>query len=438
MTDNTTIWAQFPGVNPNEADVEINVRPTVFTPERSGINYLTVRGFILRQAATNWAPPTAGQIGLISAYWCKGWIIESNEIAYSACSGVALGKYSDEFDNTSADSAEGYVTTIQRALTNGWDRATVGGHLVRGNRIHHCEQAGVVGSLGGAFSTVTGNEIRDIHVRQLFGGAEMAAIKFHGAIDVVISGNHIFRACRGIWLDWMGQGAQITGNLLHDNGPQEDLFLEVNHGPQLVANNLLLSPLAVNVQSQGAAFAHNWIGGNFFLWMHDGRQTPFHPAHSTALAGMHDNPSGDDRFFNNVLGARGHLSVYDGAGLPVQMAGNVFLAGAKPSQREQTPLRAPDFKPDLQLVEKPDGWYLELSLNPAWGTAQPHPLVTTELLGKAKIPNQPFENADGTPLRIATDYLGRPRNERNPFPGPLELPAGGRHVLKVWPRPDRP
>ena len=64
-TDNTTIWAQFPGVNPNESRVEINVRQTVFTPEQPGVNYLTVRGFDLRNAATPWAPPSAGQI------WCR-------------------------------------------------------------------------------------------------------------------------------------------------------------------------------------------------------------------------------------------------------------------------------------------------------------------------------------------------------------------------------
>ena len=100
MVNNTTIWAQFPGVNPNEANVEINIRQTVFSPEKTGINYITVRGFTLRNAATNWAPPSAGQFGAVSAYWNKGWIIENNEICYSKCCGVALGKYSDEFDNT--------------------------------------------------------------------------------------------------------------------------------------------------------------------------------------------------------------------------------------------------------------------------------------------------------------------------------------------------
>ena len=133
---------------------------------------------------------------------------------------------------------------MRRALKNGWNRATVGSHLVRNNHIHHCGQTGIVGSLGCAFSTVAGNEIHDIHLGQSFGGAEMAGIKFHGAIDVVIRGNHIYRCgpVAGIWLDWMAQGAQVTGNLLHDNlGDCGDIFCEMQHGPILLANNLLLS-----------------------------------------------------------------------------------------------------------------------------------------------------------------------------------------------------
>jgi len=54
------------------------------------------------------------------------------------------------------------------------------------------------------------------------------------------------------------------------------------------------------------------------------------------------------------------------------------------------------------------------------------------MLGKALMPMQAFENPDGTPLRIDTDYFGKQRNEKNPFPGPFEIPAGGKLTLKVW------
>jgi alpha-N-arabinofuranosidase len=118
------------------------------------------------------------------------------------CSGIALGKHGDQYDNTSADTAEGYVKTIERAhaFAIPWTRDNIGHHIVRNNTISHCEQTGIVGSLGAVFSTIIGNTIHDIHVRRLFSGAEMAGIKLHGAIDVEIRHN-TFPHGLGLWLD---------------------------------------------------------------------------------------------------------------------------------------------------------------------------------------------------------------------------------------------
>lgn len=53
-------------------------------------------------------------------------------------------------------------------------------------------------------------------------------------------------------------------------------------------------------------------------------------------------------------------------------------------------------------------------------------------LGKAKMPNEAFENPDGTPLKIDTDYFGNNRSESNPSAGPFENPGKGSLKLKVW------
>jgi alpha-L-arabinofuranosidase len=429
--DNTTIWAQFNGVNPNEQLVEINVRRTVFYPEKPGINYLTVRGFTMRHAATPWAPPTAEQIGLIGTHWSKGWIIAKNQISHSVCSGISLGKYGDEWDNTSADTAEGYVKTIERALENGWNKDTIGHHIVRNNTISHCEQTGIVGSLGAVFSVISGNTIHDIHVRRLFGGSEMAGIKLHAAIDVEISRNQIYRTHRGLWLDWMAQGARVSENLFYDNQLQ-DLFVEVNHGPFLVDNNIFLSPTSLMDRiSQGGAYVHNLFAGVLFVGSTDERLTPFHKAHTTEVVGLHNNPCGDDRFYNNLFVQHGDLSRYDAASLPVLMDGNVFLKGAKPSKHEKDPLVLPGFDPALKLIEKADGLYLQCKFDNAWTAQRSRWLVTTDLLGKATIPNLPYEKPDGTSIRVSTDYLGKNRNESNPTPGPFENPGQGVLVIKV-------
>ncbi|HEV2328658.1 MAG TPA: right-handed parallel beta-helix repeat-containing protein [Verrucomicrobiae bacterium] len=454
--EDTTIWAQFPGVNPNNANVEINVRRTVFTPSKTGINYVTVRGFELRDAAAPWAPPTAAQIGIISAFWCKGWIIENNKICYSPCSGVALGKYGDDWDNR-AQSAEGYVGTIHRALNNGWNKATVGSHLVRNNEISHCEQTGVVGSLGCSFSTVAGNEIHDIHIRDLYGGAEMAGIKFHGAIDVTISRNHIYRCSLGLWLDWMAQGARVTGNLFHDNN--SDFFFEMQHGPILVANNLFLSKRAT-VNSEGVAFVQNLMAGTIANGRHDKRVTPFQVAHSTEIAGMYpdgNGDSGDHRFYNNLFVASCDQHSMDGSMLRCFAAGNVFTRATQPSKFDSYPLvtplltpRAqgeassfsrfdrhsliePDFDPVIKLVQKSGDWYLTINEDNAWRNEAKCKLVTTKLLGNAKVSRCAYENADGSRIRVNTDYFGEKRNEKKPFPGPFETISAGPQEIKVWP-----
>jgi autotransporter-associated beta strand protein len=437
-TGSTTIWAQFPGKNPNNELVEVNARQTVFYPDQTNINYITVRGFTLEQGAPPWAPPTAEQMGLIGPHWSKGWIIESNNICYSSCCGVSLGKYGDHWDNTAtttANSSDAYVQTINRAETNGWNKATVGSHLVRGNQIYNCEQTGIVGSLGAVFSTITGNHIHDIHVRGLFGGEEMAGIKIHGAIDVQILHNHIHNCGNygGIWLDWMAQGTHISENLFHDNSSSwGDLFFEVDHGPILIDHNLLLSGQSVQDTSEGEAYVHNLIAGTITVAPDGVRQTPYLVPHDTAIVGLTTETGGDTRFYNNLVVAPTSLAGYNSTAHPVTMDGDVFLNGAGTSTKETSPLVLPSFNPALQVVAGFGGYYLKMNADPAWGTNRTRQLVTTALLGNAIVPNEAFEQPDGMPWVFNTDYFGAPRNTNNPFPGPFESPVLGTNVWKVF------
>ncbi len=427
---NTTIWAQFKGVNPNDQLTEINVRQSVFYPARPGINYITVRGFTMEHAAAPWAPPTAEQVGLIGTHWSKGWIIEDNDIRYSTCVGVTLGKYGDQWDNTSQNTATGYVDTINRALENGWSKDRIGSHIVRNNLIRHCEQAGIVGSLGAIFSEISGNTIHDIHVRRLFAGAEMSGIKIHASIDMLIRNNHIYRCEKGIWLDWMAQGTRVSSNLLHDN-LSTDLFIEVNHGPFVLDNNIFLSKSTMWDWSQGGCYSHNLMAGKITR-KPQGRRTPYHKPHSTEVAGLRDITTGDDRFINNIFVAGSGLADYKNAALEVLIDGNIYLNGAKPYPDEKNRVKLPSFNPDIKLVEKEGAVYLHMTC-PAVRSDWMRQLVTTELLGKAAVPQAAFENYDGTPLSIDTDYFGNKRDTKNPSAGPFEDSGQGNVILKVWP-----
>jgi hypothetical protein len=404
----TTIWAQFKDLDPNEREIEINVRRTVFYPRKTGRNYITVRGFTMMHAATPWAPPTAEQVGLIGTHWSKGWIIENNTISHSRCVGITLGKYGDEWDNLSA-TATAYNETIERALKNGWNKETVGSHVVRNNTVTHCEQAGIVGSLGCIFSTVEGNEFRHIYTHKLFSGAEMAAIKFHASIDMVIKSN-LARQCGGtgvLWLDWMAQGTRVSGNLFYNN-LDPNVFMEVNHGPFLLDNNIFLGFTFKN-WSQGGAYCYNILPGAITVDPQT-RETPYHRPHSTEVLGLSSITGGDDRYLNNLMTEPDPFGAIENFKNMV-LDGNQLVRCA-------------------EALEKDDGVYLSFEL-PEINPTQP---VNAKRLGETLVSQSAFENPDGTPVTLATDYFGKPRDPANPGAGPFAGLKPGRHEIKVWPK----
>jgi len=449
--ENTHIYANFTDSDPNKELVEINVRECCFYPETPGINYITVNGFYLSQAATQWAPPTAEQIGLIGTHWSKGWIIENNVISHSRCTGITLGKDRETGQNVWSnnpikDGATHYNEVVFRALRAGWSKEEIGSHIVRNNTIFNCEQAGIVGSLGAVFSRISNNHIYNIWAKRFFSGAEMAGIKIHASIDVVIEKNHIHHAGRGIWIDWMAQGTRITGNLLHHN-TTDDLFSEVNHGPYLVDNNLFLSDISLRDWSEGGAFVHNLFAGVIAVYPETTRFTPYHFSHSTEVAGLRNILGGDNRFYNNIFIKKPvenessidtwrlqtleyGLAAYKQVEYPITSEGNIFYNGAKPGELKSKNAIITDFDPVIKSEKGRDGVYLHITLDNSYKELSTN-LVTTGLLEKTITSGSAFENADGSPLTINKDYYGNTRNASNPTAGPFEDPGTGRLKLKI-------
>ncbi len=331
--DTTLIYANFGGAYPNAETVEINVRPHCFWPVQEHVDYITLSGFVVTKAATQWAPPTALQEGMIGAHWSKGWTIEDCEISDSRCSGISLGKYRQQNNDNKwtrykyKDGAQTQRDCALIARLEGWTKDTVGSHTVRNCDIHDCGQTGIVGNLGCAFSVIENNHIHHISNMRDIAGAETGGIKFHAAIDVIIRNNHIHDCVRGIWLDWECQGTRVSSNLFHDNcmsrdhlmkeectvglGMGEDLWIEIAHGPTLVDNNIMLSERCVRLASQGVAFVHNLMYGaitgvgrgvcNGTDTHPSPRYTPIHKPHSTDITGFMTVLHGDVRFYNNVF-----------------------------------------------------------------------------------------------------------------------------------------
>jgi len=334
----TVFYANFQDYDPNRETVEITVRSACFSPKMEGVGYITLSGFTVCKAATQWAPPTALQEGMIAPHWSKGWIIEDCDVFESKCSGISLGKYRQKGNDNKwlnwkyKDGTQTERECICQAQAEGWSKETIGSHIVRRCNIHDCGQTGIVGHLGGVFSVIEDNHIHHINNKQNLAGAEIGGIKMHAAIDTVIRRNHIHNCTRGLWLDWQAQGTRVTQNLFHDNTVPtmteipgeadlsllqssgaigEDIFVEVSHGPTLIDNNLILSDRAIKLACQGVAVVHNLIAGglvsvgrgtdNGAVTLSSPRYTPYHIPHRTEIAGFMTFLHGDDRFYNNIF-----------------------------------------------------------------------------------------------------------------------------------------
>lgn len=491
----TVLYANFHGLDPNEENVEIAVRRHCFMPESKYISYITLSGFNVNKAATTWAPPAAYQDGMIGAHWSKGWIIEDCEVYGSKCSGISFGNYSQEnndnyfFTKHVKSPTQMERDAVCRAQYDGWTKETVGGHIVRRCNIHHCEQTGIVGRMGCVFSIIEDNHIHHINNMHQLGGAEIAGIKFHAAIDVIFRRNHIHHCTMGIWCDWQAQGTRITRNLLHDNQPpasvpasapsqDQDLFVEVGHGPILIDNNILLSRVSLRIATEGVAMVHNLVAGSFTAvgsgtdqsanGKNQPRYTPYHIPHRTEVLGFMIILHGDNRFYNNLFVQNQPVppTVADGWGsaerivnfavgthmwngyplyeewikrfdldahrpnmgklqdahfdhLPVWIDGNAYLGGAQAFDKEENYLMdAAEAK--VELVCEDGKYLLRTDVFERIRNARAH-LISTDTLGKAFEPEAKYENPDGTPIVLDEDYFGSKRSLRI-LPGPFATP----------------
>ena len=440
--DTTVIYANFQGANPNEELTEINVRKCCFYPEKTGINYITVRGFEMAQAACPWTPPTADQPGLLGTNWSKGWIIENNRIHDARCSGISIGKEASTGHNlcTRTHRKPGYqyqMEAVFRARQIGWSKETIGSHVIRNNEIYDCGQNGIVGHMGCVFSEIAHNHIYNIAVKHEYFGYEIGGIKLHAAIDVQIHHNNIHNCTLGTWLDWQAQGTRVSKNLYYAN--DRDLMVEVTHGPYLVDNNIFASSYNFDNIAQGGAYLHNLCCGTMRREDVLDRSTPYHFPHTTEVAGTTVVYSGDDRIFQNIFlggtvtyteqsvhgteGYNGHtnsleeyindvvsrgngdLEQFKHVKQPVYIRGNAYLKGAKPYEREENTYVS-DTDPAVRIVEEDGKTYLELNVEKGM-LEIPTEVYGTEKLGMPRITEAPYENPDGTPIVFDTDYLGR-------------------------------
>ena len=269
---------------------------------------------------------------------------------------------------------------------------------------------------------------------------------------------------------------------MYDNFPPEgrghaqgamfstDIFIEVGHGPTLIDNNILMSPVGVTIPSEGIACVHNLMLGAFSLinsgvdsivnGQREPRYTPYHIRHRTEVAGFMTILHGDDRIYNNIFvqagpvnpdkkptdadyctvgtapfdifptweewrepfreGAepnmRGLAEAHFGH-LPVWVDGNAYFNGATVYHKENHYYEDKKGGVKVALIEKNGKPVLKTNLYSKLKNFKDQ-IITSDFLGNAFEPEQRFENPDGTEIVFNRDYFGNPRG-LEAIPGPF-------------------
>ncbi len=410
--DTTTIRANFGNTNPNTELAEINVRESVFMPEITGLKYITIDGFHFMHAAANWAPPGLDlQMGAVGTRMGKYWIIENCTVINARCVGIILGH------------APGVDYTDINAF---------GDHIIRNNIIRRCGQAGIAGQKGATRCLISGNLIEDTNYRKEFGGWETAAIKFHNSVDTVLSGNlirgvfHQEQGAFGIWMDFGNQGTRITRNIIY-NTQAATIFLEMDHGPTLVDNNVLVGQ-DVRSNSEATVFAHNLFVDCGYDYSPDtGRRSEYYAPHTTKIVGRKTGTAQDDRWFNNIFIRRGLNRVKTGPGYASDY--NVLLEGAKKSSFGDKNSVVDPYVTGFAIEDQPQGATITFAMNDAPFGLQ-GPRVNAELVGVFPTVGQTIEDRSGHPITVDADINGKLFSR--PIAGPLADLQKGPNTI-VWP-----
>lgn len=415
----TKIWANFGGANPNSSLAEILVRECVFAPTTANVNYITVEGLILQQAASGWAENNNYQSALLKTRGGRNWIIQRCLISDARCSGISGATHSDNNTNISI----------------------LGRHIVRNNTIERCGAGGISGMYGWSGSIIEGNLIQNINPKKEFGGYEGGGIKVHNTADLLIK-NNIIRNMKslggstnapGIWIDWRNQGVRITGNVIYGIEGPDSIFFEINRGVNLVDNNILIDK-PVRFGAERTVFVHNLMVNAGHTGFNDtNRSNDYYQPHTLTRVGTAASSIVKlaARDYNNIILNKGLIAGTSG----YQANYNVYYNGAnKLSGHDANSIVESTFNTAFTRTDLGNGVTFQFNASRAPSSVGCPP-ITYDYIGAYTYPNgmqQGMEDRDGNEIDINQDMLGNARSAISPIAGPFESLQEGQNTFTLY------
>ncbi len=103
----------------------------------------------------------------------------------------------------------------------------------------------------------------------------------------------------------------------------------------------------------------------------------------------------------------GDVEMFEKVKQPVYINGNAYLKGAGAFDREKENYIS-QADPQVKIVSEGDAVYLEMNVEKEM-LSMPTEVIDTQKLGMVRLVEAPFDDPDGNPVVLDTDYLGNTR-----------------------------
>lgn len=230
---------------PGNAAFEVTTRPFAFAPERAGLGFIRVDGFVVERVSNCVPVP---QLGAISTMQGHHWVIENNLVRQVNGVGVDYGRRQ---------------TFIPYEVPADTPKLAGAGTIVRRNAFDQCGASSLSG-LGLIGGLIEDNYSTGCGWRRVGGLAESGGIKLHYLKHSLARRNVVCGtvAATGLWVDHSNHNARITENIVA-GADGNAFFLEATYGPTLIDHNILWGCKGLGVlltDSANATIANNLIG----------------------------------------------------------------------------------------------------------------------------------------------------------------------------------
>lgn len=236
---------QFRDKMPESAAFEVTTRPFAIAPEKAGLGFIRVDGFVVERVANCVPVP---QLGAISTMQGHHWIVENNVVRQINGLGLDYGRRQ---------------TFIPYEVPADTPKLAGVGTIVRRNAFNQCGACSLsgLGLIGGLVEDNYSSGCGWRRVKFLY---ESAGIKLHYLKHTLVRRNVIqgTNSTYGLYVDHSNHNCRITANLV--TGVEDTaFFLEATYGPTLVDHNVFWGCDGTGMwltHTSNALVANNLIG----------------------------------------------------------------------------------------------------------------------------------------------------------------------------------